>query len=136
MRSRPHLLEADPARRLQGSALVADQVDEQAAGEDDRQAIGAQLGEAEGALHPSVGRDASVQTHVLCLVAEGVDVGARVFTRDQHAGRARSPLGAAGLMPAMEKVGVTGRLVRGVDGRRLVARLLEIEQTPVPESGH
>jgi hypothetical protein len=115
---------------------VADQVDEEAAGEDGGQAVGAQLGEAEGALHPSLGRDAPVQTHVLRLVGEGVDVGPRVFTGDQHPGRTRPPLGAAGLVPAVEKVGITGRLMRGVDWRALVARLLEIEQTPAAESGH
>src|SRR2546428_1974888 len=107
---------------------MPDQVDQQSAGDDRRYRLGPQLPEPEGGLDVIAG-NAPVQLQVLRLVAERVDVRAYVLAGDQHAGGPGPALARPGLMAPVQQVGVTGRLVRRVDRRPLVPRLLQVEDS-------
>ena len=57
---------------------------------------------------------------------------AGVLARDEDARRPGPPLRATLLVPAVEQVGVAGGDVRGVNGRAVVAKLLEVEDALPP----
>jgi hypothetical protein len=85
----------------------------------------AEGGEPVRRLHPRVDRHAAVQREVDRLVAQRVDVRARVLGHDEQRRRARAGLAEPGLVPAVE-VEDQSRLVRGEHRRAGVARLLEV----------
>ena len=106
--------------------LAASHVQQNASAHQRRQGVDAMNPEADRGLHPGVDVHATVKDHVLSLVCQGVDVRAGVLGHHDEAGRARSRLGRAARMVAMEKVIETRRVGR-VRGRAGEARLLEIE---------
>jgi hypothetical protein len=121
-----HLVEADPAARLHDRASVADQVDQQSASDDRRDRLDPELTKAESRVD-AVCWNSSVQRQVLCLVAESVDVRARVLACHQDSGRTRAPLRVVALMPAMQQVGVARRHVGGMDRGGCAPWLLQVE---------
>ena len=99
-------------------------VEQDAARDDGRDRVDAQLGEAVGRLHRRVDLHPAEQLQVLRLMAERIHVRPRVLGHDEQGRRARPAL-QAGLVPAVQ-MQQHARLVRGERRGARVARLLEV----------
>jgi hypothetical protein len=100
-------------------------VEQHAARDQRRDRVGAERGEALRGLHLGGDHHAAVQAEILRLVAERVDVRARVLGHHQQRRGARARLAEPRLMAAVQRE-QEPRLVGRERRRALVARLLEV----------
>jgi hypothetical protein len=106
-------------------------VEQHAARDQRRDRVGAERGEALRGLHLGGDHHAAVQAEILRLVAERVDVRARVLGHDEQPRRARARLAGPRLVAAVQ-VQQHARLVHRVRRRAGEARLLEVVR-PSPQ---
>src|SRR6202035_582604 len=134
LRGRGEFVALDEIPRRQPVAPGGDEVDEDDAADDRRQGLRGQRGEAAWPLVRGRHGDAAEHHHVLGLVAERVDVRARVVGREDHPGGARSALQAL-LVPPVQHERVV-RVVRGEHRHPLEARLLQVDDPGAGQQRH
>jgi len=100
---------------------VPGHVEQHTARHDRLDRLDAELGESDVGLHARIDLDAAEHLHVLGLVTERVDVGARVLGHDHERRCSRARLAGARLVAAMERE-VEPRLVGREDRRAITGR--------------